>query len=123
MSDAFPHTIKVCQICGDDDVQRNVTVYYEWDTTAQDWVEAGEEESHYCNDCRKDCVVVDHTVQHPAPKVYNVEFISKTYRSYNVTARSEDEARECALEELESDNSVSSAWREGAQITDVEVIT
>ena len=49
-------------------------------------------------------------------KTYEVEFKSTTSRHYYVDAKDEVEAEEKAIEELEMDTEVSSAWVENSKI-------
>ena len=49
-------------------------------------------------------------------KSYEVEFKSTTYRHYYVDAENKAEAEEKAIEELEMDTEVSSAWVENSKI-------
>jgi formyltetrahydrofolate synthetase len=54
-------------------------------------------------------------------KQYEVEFTSTTCRSYYVDAKSKIQAAEKAIEELEMDTSVSSAWVENSKVTDIHL--
>ena len=47
---------------------------------------------------------------------YEVEFKSTTYRTYIVDAPNRKFAEEFAVEELQTDTDVSSAWLENAQV-------
>ncbi len=49
-------------------------------------------------------------------KTYEVEFKSTTYRHYYVDAKNKAEAEEKAIEELQLDTEVSSAWVENAEV-------
>jgi thiamine biosynthesis lipoprotein ApbE len=49
-------------------------------------------------------------------KTYEVEFKSTTYRHYYVDAKNKAEAEEKAIEELECDTEVSSAWVENSKV-------
>jgi uncharacterized membrane protein len=49
-------------------------------------------------------------------KTYEVEFKSTTYRHYYVDAKNKEEAEEKAIEELELDTEVSSAWVENSKV-------
>ena len=49
-------------------------------------------------------------------KTYEVEFKSTTYRHYYVDAKNKAEAEEKAIEELELDTEVSSAWVENSKV-------
>lgn len=53
-------------------------------------------------------------------KTYEVEFTSRTFRSYYVNAESESEANEMAIKFLEEDVEVSKAWRENSSINYIE---
>ena len=54
-------------------------------------------------------------------KQYEVEFTSTTCRSYYVDAKSKIQAAEKAIEELEMDTSVSSAWVENSKVTNIHL--
>ena len=49
-------------------------------------------------------------------KTYEVEFASTTSRHYYVDAKDEVEAEEKAIEELQMDTEVSSAWVENSKV-------
>ena len=49
-------------------------------------------------------------------KTYEVEFKSTTYRHYYVDAKNKAEAEEKAIEELQMDTEVSSAWVENSKV-------
>ena len=53
-------------------------------------------------------------------KEYTVTFIATTERDYNVTASSEDEAIELAVEALDKDESVSNGWKENADVRECQ---
>ncbi len=53
-------------------------------------------------------------------KTYEVEFKSTTYRTYTVEAPSKKFAEEAAVEELQMDTDVSSAWVENAKVESIE---
>ena len=53
-------------------------------------------------------------------KTYEVEFTSRTFRSYYVDAESESEANEIAIKFLEEDVEVSKAWKENSGINYIE---
>ena len=53
-------------------------------------------------------------------KTYEVEFTSRTFRSYYVNAKSESEANEMAIKFLEEDVEVSKAWKENSEINYIE---
>jgi hypothetical protein len=53
-------------------------------------------------------------------KTYEVEFKSTTYRHYYVDAKNQAEAEEKAIEELECDTEVSSAWVENSKVERIE---
>ena len=55
-------------------------------------------------------------------KTYEVEFTSRTFRSYYVNAESESEANEMAIKFLEEDVEVSKAWKENSDIIYTEQI-
>ena len=49
-------------------------------------------------------------------KTYEVEFTSTTSRHYYVDAKNKAEAEEKAIDELENDTEVSSAWAENSKV-------
>lgn len=53
-------------------------------------------------------------------KYYDVEFCAMTYRTYDVKASSEEEARKLAFQELKSDYKVSEEWIETSKVSQVE---
>jgi hypothetical protein len=53
-------------------------------------------------------------------KYYDVEFCAMTYRTYDVKASSEEEARKLALHELKSDYQVDEEWIENSKVSQVE---
>ena len=53
-------------------------------------------------------------------KYYDVEFCAMTYRTYDVKASSEEEARKLALRELEFDHGVDEEWIENSKVSQVE---
>ena len=50
---------------------------------------------------------------------YEVEFKATTFRTYEVEARSEDEATKLAFDQVDSDPHASSAWRASADVNNV----
>jgi len=52
-------------------------------------------------------------------KTYEVEFKSTTSRQYRVDAKNKAEAEEKAIEELQMDTEVSSAWVENSKVSKV----
>ena len=52
-------------------------------------------------------------------KTYEVEFRSTTYRHYYVDAPNKKFAEEKAIEELQMDTEVSSAWVENAEVDSI----
>ena len=51
---------------------------------------------------------------------YEIEIGSTTYRTYYITAESQEEAEELALEEVAIDFEISKAWAENAEVTCVK---
>lgn len=54
-------------------------------------------------------------------KTYEVEFESITWRTISVEAKSEKEAEEKAWESVGVDWDISKAWRENAEISNIEL--
>ena len=53
-------------------------------------------------------------------KTYEVEFTSRTFRSYYVNAESDSQANEITIKFLEEDVEVSKAWKENSDINYIE---
>jgi len=51
---------------------------------------------------------------------YEIEIGSTTYRTYYITAESQEEAEELALKEVAIDFEISKAWAENAEVTCVK---
>ena len=52
-------------------------------------------------------------------KLFEVEFISSTYRVYKVSAQDADAAQEQAYKELDMDCDASREWRENAEVASI----
>ena len=55
-------------------------------------------------------------------KKYEVEIGATTYRTYYITAESEDKAIEIAFEEMDTDWEISKVWKQNAEISFSEEI-
>jgi hypothetical protein len=53
-------------------------------------------------------------------KKYEVELMGTTYRTYYITAESEDKAIEMAFEAVDEDWEISKAWKRNAEVSFVE---
>lgn len=53
-------------------------------------------------------------------KNYSVEFKGTTYRTYDVKADNEEEAKTLAFTDLDSDWEVSPHWKQSAEVVEVE---
>ena len=51
---------------------------------------------------------------------YEIEIGSTTYRTYHITAESQEKAEELALNEVGNDFEISKAWAENAEVTCVK---
>ena len=51
---------------------------------------------------------------------YEIEIGSTTYRTYYITAESQEKAEELALDEVGNDFEISKAWAENAEVTCVK---
>ena len=50
-------------------------------------------------------------------KLFEVEFASTTYRTFEVEAESPDEATEIAFANMDADWEISKAWKENAEVS------
>ena len=55
-------------------------------------------------------------------KKYEVEIMGTTYRTYYITAESQEKAEEIAWEEMDTDWEIPSAWKQNAEISFSEEI-
>ena len=55
-------------------------------------------------------------------KKYEVEIMGTTYRTYYITAESQEKAEEMAFEEVDADWEISKAWKRNAEISFSEEI-
>ena len=55
-------------------------------------------------------------------KKFEVEIMGTTYRTYYITAESQEKAEEMAFEEVDADWEISKAWKRNAEISFSEEI-
>jgi hypothetical protein len=55
-------------------------------------------------------------------KTYEVEIMGTTYRTYHITAESEDKAIDIAFEEMDTDWEIPSAWKQNSQLSYIEEV-
>jgi len=53
-------------------------------------------------------------------KKYEVEIMGTTYRTYYITAESQEKAEEMAFEEVDADWEISKAWKQNAEVSFIE---
>ena len=50
-------------------------------------------------------------------KKYEVEIMGTTYRTYYITAESQEQAEEMAFKEVDADWEISKAWKQNAELS------
>ena len=50
-------------------------------------------------------------------KTYEVEIMGTTYRTYYITAESQEQAEEIAWEEMDTDWEIPSVWKQNAELS------
>ena len=53
-------------------------------------------------------------------KKYEVEIMGTTYRTYYITAESQEKAEEIAFDEMDADWEISKVWKQNAEVSFIE---
>ena len=53
-------------------------------------------------------------------KKYEIEIMGTTYRTYYITAESQEKAEEIAFDEMDADWEISKAWKRNAEVSFIE---
>ena len=65
---------------------------------------------------------LQHRQTHGILSKFEVEIMSTTYRTYYITAESQEKAEDMALEEMDADWEISKVWKQNAEISFSEEI-
>lgn len=55
-------------------------------------------------------------------KIYEVEMSCTTYRTFKVVADSPEDAQDIAFAQLDEDDMISTAWKEGASVVSCDLL-